>query len=594
MSRKQRLTTVRKLIRSKSLRAVVLVTGSRHNTEFLTERDKLRTWMTGFDGSAGTAIVTPSKAMLWTDGRYTIQAKQQLKNSAWKLMSGSWMDWLRRLPKGSRFGVDPVRMPIGRYRELQRWAKLARLKLVPLKRNLAASAWRNRPALKFNPIVPQVGVRRSAGEKVAALLPAMKAARVRWLLTSALDEIAWLLNLRGADVKYVPFFFSYLLVNDTGAVTLFASGELTREARDQLEREGVRYNVQPYEAVEKALRSLACSAENRIWMDARHANQYLYASVPRERRRRGVLLRDSPVRMMKAVKDESEMAGMRAAHLRDSAALVELYAWLEGEMSRGRAMTEMDVVHQLEVLRGAQAQYRGPSFPSIVSSGPHGAMVHYEPREGKNPRALSRDELLLIDSGGQYLDGTTDVTRMSKAGAPTAAERRFFTLVLKGHIAVALAKFSGKETGSRLDKLARAPLRKAGHSFPHSTGHGIGAYLSVHEGPIGIHEGATVPLRPGMVLSDEPGVYFKGRFGIRIESALAVRSSTSEAKQAGDKYEFEYLTFVPMQASLVDAALLSRAERDWLNTFHADCLRRVGPLVSVEAKAWLQRNTARL
>ena len=606
-----------------------------HQSEYVRDVDKRRHFLSGFDGSAGTAVITMEEACMWTDGRYYLQAERQMP-SQWSLMktgektTPSVSAWLGKTVPGMKVGFDPRMSSImtveGWKRDLDRFD----VKLVEDKdnKNLVDSVWgEHKPAPPCEPVKP-LDLRFSGEEsasKLAQLRSEMKNKGVQIAVVSALDEVAWLLNLRGSDIDYNPVFMSFLLVGSGGEATLCAepSQLSSRDTKECLELAGV--NVKPYgsvsEALQQILKNYEISAHDsgipasravpksendnapgkkvRVWLDPSTCNWDIFRKV----QHLGMLpVRDSPlsVQLSKSLKNKTELDGMRNCHIRDGAALCSHFAWLENQLSSGKevcdSLDEVTVSDHLEARRKREEHFVGLSFETISSSGPNGAIIHYAPRRGAC-RAVTADELYLCDSGAQYLDGTTDVTRTMHFGTPTAHQRRCYTRVLQGHIALASARFPAGTMGHKLDILARMPLFSDGLDYGHGTGHGVGAYGCVHEGPQGIGMRPRCydkGLQEGMTMTIEPGYYEDGNFGIRIENVHIVVKKETLHQHGGHAFlGFENITWVPIQTKLVDTELLSPDELQWLNMYNLRCREILVPQLQSEPEtvAWVMRET---
>lgn len=604
-----RLSSVRASLSSQGLSAVIVPSADPHHSEYVADAFKRRAFVTRFDGSAGTAAVTPAAAALWTDGRYWAQAGRQL-GKEWALMKDGEADcpvlgaWLaREVPEGGAVGYDPwvtSADDVARVRKQLDEAGASTVVLRPLERNPVDEAWGDaRPALPAGEVfaLGEEFAGLSAAEKLRQARAAVADAGANALLVCKLDEVAWLLNLRGTDVQFNPVFYAYAVVRPRSCVLyLLAPGRLAAGAAAALAAAGVE--VRDYSRAGPDMAALR--AGTRLLADPASASDALVRLAAEAG---AEVVRDaSPLALLKAVKSEAELAGMRRCHVRDAAAVTRFMAWLEAEVAAGRAVDEVSAADRLERFRALGQHYRGLSFETISASGPNGAVIHYAPRRGAG-REVGAREMYLLDSGAQYLDGTTDITRTVHLGQPTEHERRCFTMVLRGHLALARAVFPPGTPGPKLDALARGPLWRAGLDYGHGTGHGVGAFLNVHEGPHGISSTlgrgtqATVGLRPGMSVTNEPGYYEDGAFGIRIESVMLVRKADTEHNFRGrDFYEFDTIALVPLQAKLVVRAMLEGGEEEWVDAFHRRCWDEVSPLLVGQpgdeaALEWLRRST---
>lgn len=499
------------------------------------------------------------------------------------------------LPSGSRIGVDPKLFIYQRYTPLQAQLELVGLKLVPITTNLIELIWPDRPPRPTNPVVPLAlqYTGKTVKQKLTEVQQLIKEKNAKHLLVSTLDEIAWLLNLRGSDIEYNPVFFSYLLISENSYV-LFVN-QNHEEIRQHLNNESgnIAFEIKTYNEIDQHLTELSKSLDGYIWC-SEQTNYALINSVPRKY----MLVDTTPIALMKAIKNPVESEGMRNAHIKDAAALCCYFAWLENAILNGEKVTEISGAKQLEEFRKLQADFRGPSFDTISSVGPHGAIIHYSP-DPSTDVPITADALYLCDSGGQYLDGTTDVTRTIHFGQPTDFEKECFTRVLKGQIKFARSIFPRKIKGNCLDSFAREYLWKVGLDYSHGTGHGIGSYLNVHEGPMEISWRTTrndPGLEAGMFVSNEPGFYQDGQFGIRIEDIVQIVQANAPHNFNNRGFlTFDTITLVPKQTKLIVIDMLDDEEIKFLNDYHNQCRQIVGPLLDkqgqLDAKKWLWKET---
>lgn len=587
-----RIQTLREVLQERQLDALLISGSDPHQSEYVAERWKERQWFSGFTGSAGTLLVTHNHAGLWTDSRYFIQAEQELAGTGVQLhrqgvpYAPEHLGWLRdNLPPGSRVGVDFSVFSIAQVRHVR--SVLPELQVIDAS-GIVDEAWSERPeapkAHVFDFSTFYAGESRS--EKLSRLRKTMTVGNVDVLLLSALDDIAWLFNLRGKDVDCNPVFYAYALVGNSDATLFLQPGKMPEALEALLRKEGVQ--VKAYEELHAVLTALP--SNQRIGIDPQQLNAQIYQSLPSE----ACVEQPSPVQAMKACKNTTEVEHLRNAMRKDGVALLRLFRWLEATLP-GRGVSEVEVAQKLDALRAEQAEYHGESFAAIVGYAGNGAIVHYHAEEGRCAE-LRPEGILLLDSGGQYTDGTTDITRTIALGPVTAHQKRHFTRVLQGHIDLAMAHFPQGTTGVQLDVLARMPLWMEGLNYGHGTGHGVGFFLNVHEGPQGITPAAnpkgTTPLEPGMICSNEPGFYLPDEYGIRIENLVLVR----EVRQTdfGQFLDWETLTLFPIDASLIDASLLSQEQLRWLNDYHARVYAELAPLLNPEERNWLQLQTAKL
>ncbi|TCP43112.1 aminopeptidase P family protein [Rhodovulum marinum] len=583
-----RLARLRAEMAKAGLAGVLVPRADAHQGEYVAPHDDRLAWLTGFTGSAGFACVLADRAGVFVDGRYRVQVRAQVDPDAFTPVNWpevALADWLKQaLPGGGAVGLDPwLHTP----EQVEKLARALEGSGVTLREvdNPVDRIWADQPAPPKGAIAPYPEdlAGASHAEKRARIAGALKQAGQTAAVLTLPDSIAWLLNVRGTDIPRNPVPHAFAVIHDDGHVTLFADpAKVTDALRAHL---GDAVTLRPDSAFAAGLRSLV----GPVRIDPSSAPLWVLRQL--EEAGIEVARGDDPCLLPKARKTGAELAGSRAAHLRDAGAMVEFLAWLDAEAPTGQ-LTEIDVVKRLEGFRRATGALRDISFDTIAGAGPHGAIVHYRVTEGTN-RAVRPGELLLIDSGGQYLDGTTDITRTVAVGDVPGAARGPFTRVLKGMIAMSRARFPKGVAGRDLDALARYPLWLAGQDYDHGTGHGVGAYLCVHEGPQRISRLSTVPLEPGMILSNEPGYYREGEFGIRIENLVAVCPAPPlDGADDREMLGFETLTWVPIDRRLVDADLLAADERAWLNGYHAEVAQRVAPLVSAPARAWLAAATA--
>ena len=586
----ERIAGLREELRREHLSAFIFPTSDPHNSEYTAEHWKGREWISGFNGSAGTAVVTLDNAALWTDSRYFIAAEEQLQGTEFQLMklkvegTPSIAEWLGRELKDvadKAVGIDGMVNSTNSIKELisdlrTQGGITLRTNFDPLER-----IWQDRPAIPENPVVihPLEYAGEPIREKLARIRKALREKHADGMLMAALDDIAWTLNLRGSDVHCSPVFVSYLLISTTEVTLYINKVKLTPEVMSYLQAEGV--GVKPYNQVKQGLKDYF---EYNILLDGNEVNYTLYKAVERE-----IVDASSPVPLMKAVKNEREIAGFRSAMLKDGIAMVKFLKWLEPAVEAG-GQTEMSVERKLTALRAEQPLFHGLSFDTIVGYEEHGAIVHYEATL-ETDATLHPKGLLLIDSGTQYQDGTTDVTRTIALGPLTEEQKRVYTFVLKGHIDLQLLHFPDGASGTQLDAIARRPLWQAGMNFLHGTGHGVGCYLNCHEGPHQIRmEWIPARLQAGMTVTDEPGVYLGGRFGVRIENTLLV--VPAEETECGRFLGFETLTLCPIETSPIIKELMTPEEIQWLNDYHTTVYERLSPYLNEDEKAWLRKATA--
>ncbi|CAL5194731.1 unnamed protein product [Lathyrus oleraceus] len=622
-----KLTALRRLFSNSdvSIDAYIIPSQDAHQSEFIAECYGRRAYISGFTGSAGTAVVTNDKAALWTDGRYFLQAEKQL-NSNWILMRAgnpgvpTTSEWLNEvLAPGARVGIDPFLFTSDAAEELKQVISEKNHELVYLyNSNLVDEIWKEaRPESPNKPV--RVHDLKYAGLDVASKLSTLRSELVKAgssaIIVSALDEIAWLLNLRGSDIPHSPVVYAYLIVEIDGAKLFIDNSKVTEEVDAHLKKANIE--IRPYNSIISEIENLAARGA-ALWLDTSSVNAAIvnaykaacdryyqnYKSKHTTRSKgfdksnenSGVpfaVQKLSPVSLAKAIKNEAELNGMQGCHLRDAAALTQFWDWLETEITNNTIITEVEVSDKLLEFRTKQAGFLDTSFDTISGSGPNGAIIHYKP-EPESCSIVDANKLFLLDSGAQYVDGTTDITRTVHFGKPTTREKECFTRVLQGHIALDQAVFPEDTPGFVLDAFARSFLWKVGLDYRHGTGHGVGAALNVHEGPQSISHrfGNSTPLVNGMIVSNEPGYYEDHAFGIRIENLLYVKNVETPNRFGGIQYlGFEKLTYVPIQIKLVEVSLLSAMEIDWLNNYHSIVWEKVSPLLDGSARQWLWNNT---
>ena len=582
----ERLERLREELKREHLSAFIFPTTDPHNSEYTADRWKGREWISGFTGSAGIAVVTLKSAALWTDSRYFIQAEEQLRGTEFLLMKSkvegtpTISEWIAReltSLSDKEIGVDGSVTSVADVELLKEELKrrggiTVRTNFDPLQR-----IWKDRPSIPQNPVVMQP--LEFAGEetksKLLRIRQALRKQHADGMLVVALDDIAWTLNLRGSDVHCNPVFIAYLLIASDKVILYINKGKVTDEVRAYLEKQGV--DLADYAEISKGLKDYF---EYNILLDPDEVCYTLYHQVSRD-----IVRESSPIPALKAVKNEREQLGFKSAMLRDGIAMVKFLKWLDENIGK-QTLTEISVSDKLERLRAEQPLYRGLSFDTIAGYEAHGAIVHYEATP-ETDAALQASGLLLLDSGAQYQDGTTDITRTVALGLLTDEQRRVYTLVLKGHLQLQYLHFPDGASGTQLDAVARQDLWKAGLNYLHGTGHGVGSYLNVHEGPHQIRmEWRPAKLHAGMTVTDEPGVYLEGRFGVRIENTLLV--VPDQETECGRFLQFEPLTICPIDKRPIISEKLTDEEREWLNQYHVMCYERLSPHLDGEEKEWLR------
>lgn len=585
----QRVAALRQVMREEHLSAVIIPSTDPHNGEYIPARWESRKWISGFDGSAGTAVVTLNSAALWTDSRYFLAAEEQLQGTEYVLMkermSGTPTipQWLGREladEKSPEVALDGMCNSAATVEALV--SELRAEGGITLRTNFdpMQRIWHDRPSIPDAPVFihPMEYAGESTADKLTRIRRALRTVHADGMLVSALDDIAWTLNLRGTDVHCNPVFVSYLLISPTSATLYINNEKLTAEVSAYLMTQGVA--TDDYANV---ARGLSNYLEYNILLDPDETSYTLTKAV-----RRKIVSHASPIPTLKAVKNGVEMQGFRNAMLRDGVALVKFLSRFKTAVEQGR-LTEVSADEMLTAYRAEQPLFRGISFDTIVGYQEHGAIVHYEATPATDV-PLRPEGLVLIDSGAQYLDGTTDITRTIALGPLTEEQKRVYTLVLKGHIQLQMLKFPDGASGTQLDAIARKDLWAAGLNFMHGTGHGVGSFLNVHEGPHQIRmEYRPAPLRAGMTVTDEPGIYLAGRFGVRIENTLLVVPYLST--ECGDFLGFETLTLCPIETAPIIVSMLTPDERAWLNSYHKTVFEKLSPYLNDEEKEWLREAT---
>ncbi len=587
----ERVKALQRELRTRRLKGFLVPHSDEHQNEFLSPSAERLAWLTGFTGSAGTAIVLDKAAALFVDGRYILQARAQVDQTLFEVLQtpdAKASIWLKeKLGKGAAIGYDPALHTI---REIERLAETLGkngIRLTPVETNPIDLLWEERPKASTAPIFPH-GVEysgRSAKDKVRDVQALLTDEKSDAVLLTMLDSIAWLFNIRGGDIRHTPVALAYAFVPAEGRPTLFIDGaKVGDNVRGEL-RDFVDI-AEPSTLAEKLV--ALGQAKARVRLDPDTAPMR-FAKLLEAAGAKFVPGAD-PCILPKAIKNGAEIKGARAAHLRDGVAMARFLAWLDETGDSGR-VDEVTAAIKLEDSRRESGQLKDISFDSISAAGPNGAVVHYRPTNASK-RALKPSSLYLIDSGAQYLDGTTDVTRTLAIGAPTPAMKRHYGIVLKAHIAIATARFPRGTRGQDLDPFARRPLWEAGLDFDHGTGHGVGSFLSVHEGPQRLSRLGTAELEPGMILSNEPGFYLEGQYGIRLETLVLV--TPPQAIQGGSRemMGFETLTLVPFDRRLIDVKQLVPWELAWLNAYHARVRREIEPVLRSDDRSWLRHATA--
>lgn len=585
-----RLARLRELMKREHLSAFIFPSTDAHQSEYVADHWRGREWISGFNGSAGTAVVTMKSAALWTDSRYFLAAEEQLEDTEYQLMRlkmegtptiAEWLGKELQDVQSPEVGLDGMVNSYNYVKDLS--YSLRKLGGITLRTNLdpLEQIWENRPSLPANPV--EIQPLEYAGEtlasKVVRIRKSLRELHADGMLVSALDDIAWTLNLRGTDVHCNPVFVSYLLI-ESDKVSLFVDdNKLSPEVKQYLQDNQVSlYN---YNKVEKCLESYS---EYNILLDGDETSYYLWKTVKCQE----IVAAGSPIPAMKAVKNKAEIEGYRSAMLKDGVAMVKFLKWLKPAVEAG-GQTEISIDEKLRSLRAEQKLFRDISFDTIAGYAQHGAIVHYEATP-ETDVVLKPEGLILIDSGAQYQDGTTDITRTIALGGVSEAMKHIYTLVLKAHIQLELVKFPDGASGTQLDAVGRECMWREGYNFLHGTGHGVGSYLCVHEGPHQIRmEWMPTPLRAGMTLTDEPGLYLAGKFGVRIENTVLISDYMST--EFGKFLQIEPLTLCPIDTTPIDVDMLLPEEIDWLNAYHHSVYEKLSPFLDEEEKIWLENAT---
>ena len=584
---RKRISALRSLMQSKSISAYITYSTDPHSGEYAPAHWESRKWITGFTGSAGTAVITSDDGGLWTDSRYFIQAEEQLTDTGLKLFkermpeTPSIPQWLCRvLKKGERVGIDGYTTPLQTVNELKNELSDYGIEVVMIE-DPYKTIWNDRPDLPDNKpfILEEKYSGESASSKISTIRNHISNTGTDYILISALDEIAWTLNMRGTDIECNPLFVSYLLISEKEATLYINKNKLTETTVDYLQSQGVGHRN--YENIESDLTAIS---GRKIAMSP-SINFAMYNAASEHNT---VFIQASPVSKYKAVKNQIEINGFRNAMLRDGVAMVRFLIWLQKNIGNSN-LTELSIDEQLYKERSAMENFRGISFATIAGYQEHGAIVHYEADE-HSASILRPEGLLLIDSGTQYLDGTTDITRTIPLGPTTEEQKKDYTLVLKGFIQLAMAEFPQGTCGTQLDVLARLAMWKEGINYGHGTGHGVGHFLNVHEGPHQIRmNNVPTPLQPGMTVTNEPGIYRAGKYGIRTENTML--TVPSRKTDFGEFYKFEQLTLCPINTETILWDMLSPEETNWLNEYHETVYSKLSPLLTDEEKQWLKNAT---
>lgn len=585
----QRLESLREVMRREHLSAFIFPSTDAHQSEYVADHWQGRAWISGFNGSAGTAVVTMKSAALWTDSRYFLAAEEQLKGTEFQLMklkiegTPTISEWLAQELQGENAEVGLDGMVNSYHETVGLIADLRKSGGITVRTNFdpLELIWTDRPAIPANPveIQPMEFAGESVASKISRIRTALRQRHADGMLVSALDDIAWTLNLRGTDVHCVPVFVSYLLISSQQVSLYVDFAKINDEVKAYLAENGI--SLYPYNKVAEGLERYS---EYNILLDGHETSYFLWKTVKCQE----IIAGNSPVPAMKARKNDWEIAGFRQAMLRDGVAMVKFLRWLKPAVEAG-GQNEISIDRKLTSLRAEQHLFRDISFDTIAGYQAHGAIVHYEATP-ETDVALKPEGLILIDSGAQYQDGTTDITRTIALGPVTEEMKHVYTLVLKGHIQLELAKFPDGASGTQLDALARECMWREGYNYLHGTGHGVGSYLSVHEGPHQIRmEWKPTPLRAGMTVTDEPGLYLSGKFGVRIENTLLIKDY--QTTEFGKFLQMESLTLCPIDLTPVDFSMLQPEEIEWLDIYHRDVFEKLSPYLEGEDLEWLREAT---
>ncbi len=589
----ERLQKLRTLMRKEKIQAYVIPSTDAHASEYVPAIWQRRAWISGFDGSAGDVIVTLDKAGLWTDSRYFLQAEAQLKDTGidlYKIGVPGMPDMLQflkqELKTGDAVGIDPK---VISYRQAAQWLKELGTSGITIKfieENLVDAIWEDQPEMPLEPIT--VWEEKYAGESVQSKLERirqkMSEKGVQTHVLTMLDAIAWTFNIRSKDVEYNPVAIAYAIITQDEAELFVHKKKVNRTLKKHLK--GL-VKIRHYEDFRKRLLRLA-KKKTRVWLEDESVNYWVVMLL---QKRCDLFFKRSMVTDFKAIKNATELGGFQACHIRDGVAMVKFLKWLEESVPQG-GVTEMSAAAKLEALRAEQKLFQGLSFETISSYNEHGAIVHYT-SSPETDVELKAPGIYLIDSGGHYLDGTTDITRTIALGQPTEEQKDRFTRVLKGHIDLAMASFPVGTQGIQLDTIARKPLWDIGLNYGHGTGHGVGTFLNVHEGPQGIsyYRGLGVALQPGMVCSNEPGYYKAGAYGMRVENLIVVTKDEEKSSDEWQFLKFYDLTLCPIDVTLIEKSMLTPQEVDYLNAYHQKVYDTLAPFLKKDEKAWLKEKT---
>lgn len=589
MDTNQKLKNLRSLMKEKAIDAYIVNTADPHQSEYLAEHYKTRVWISGFTGSAGTAVITKDKAILWADGRYFIQAEEEIAGSEFQLFKigipgfPTYTQWLKdNLKDGDTVGFDGKIFAQSSFGKLEDEFKGKKINLVD-EYDLVGEIWEDRPELpKEKTFIHELKYTgKTSKEKLDEVRKEMEKKEIDYFLLGSLDDIAWLCNIRGRDIKHTPVVISYTLISKDKAYIFIDKEKVDKEVEEFLNQNGIE--VKKYEDVINYVENI--EKDSKVFVDKNKTNRWIYNAIPSQCK---IIDGTNITTILKGNKNKVEIENQKNAYIKDGVALVNFLHWIDTNIGK-KEISEISAEEKLLEFRKEQKDFIEPSFSTISAYGPNAAMAHYSASEDSNA-VLQEKGFYLVDSGGQYLDGTTDITRTITLGAITDEEKKDFTLTLKGHINLCDAKFLEKTTGHQLDMICRAPLWKEGLDYKHGTGHGVGYLLGVHEGPHNISPAPkSVALEKGMVVSIEPGVYKAGKHGIRIENIVVVDEDVKT--ESGQFMKFEVLSFVPIDLKAIDVSLLNEEERQWINDYHRETYEKLSSYLSEEVRSWLKEQT---
>lgn len=592
MNVNERIKNLRAEMKKNEIDAYIVNTSDPHMSEYLADHYKTRVYISGFTGSAGTVVITKDKAILWTDGRYFIQAESEISNSEYELFKmatpgyPTYTEWLKEnLKSGDTLGFDGKTYSQSAFERLEKELKDKNIKFQD-KYDLVGQIWNDRPELpKAKAFIHELKYTgKSTKEKLKDIREKMKEKGADYFVLGSLDDIAWTFNIRGGDILYTPVIISYALISMDKAYIFLDKEKINEDVKLFLNKNDV--NVKSYEDIEKFLESI--EKGSNVFLDKSMMNRYMYSSIPDSTK---IISGTNITTNLKGMKNETEINNQKNAYIKDGVALTKFLYWLDTNIGKEK-ISEISAAEKLLQFRKEQKDFIEPSFSTISAYGANAAMAHYSAKEDSYSM-LEEKGLYLVDSGGQYLDGTTDITRTVALGSISEEEKTDFTLTLKGHIGLSDAKFIIGTNGYQLDILCRAPLWKEGIDFKHGTGHGVGYLLGVHEGPHRIANApSNVKFEKGMIVSIEPGVYKAGKHGIRIENIVVVENAMKT--EAGEFLKFETLSYVPIDLRAIDIELLNNEEKEWLNNYHSQVFEKISPYLNEEEKEWLEENTRKI